>query len=53
VASVSNVVDHHEVVDVTRRSRRPRVLTVVAHSETSTTTSPGKVAELVFAALGD
>ncbi len=38
MASVSNVVDHREVVDVTRRSRRPRVLMVVANPGTSTTT---------------
>jgi putative intracellular protease/amidase len=38
MASISDVADHHEIVDVTRRSRRPRVLIVVANPGTSTTT---------------
>jgi putative intracellular protease/amidase len=38
MASIANVADHHEVVDVTRNSRRPRVLMVVANPGISTTT---------------
>ena len=38
MASVSHVDDHHEVIDVSSTSRRPKVLIVVANPGTSTTT---------------
>ena len=37
MASISNAEAHHEVVDVTRRTRRPKVLMVVANATVSTT----------------